>query len=156
MPGPITRRRVAVVCAIAALVVIVSLMQTTLGGTLLTVVGINPSVAPFLELYFADPGAHPDHVHPGQQLPVSFVMSSHGSTYVDLTWRVETIEGQATELVATGTHTVPDGESTTITTTVPMRCAQPASATPRTQIRVSVVAPAEQISFWVTCVPAGS
>jgi len=130
-------------------------MQTTLGGTLLTVVGINPEVAPFLELYFADPGTHPDHVYQGQTLPVSFVMSSHGSTYVDLTWRVETIEGQATELVATGTQTVPDGESRTITTTVPIRCAQPVSATARTQIRVSVVAPAEHIQFWVTCAPAG-
>ena len=142
--------------AIATLVVLLSLMQSSVGGRLLTAVGINPDVAPFLELYFADPGTHPDHVYQGQTLPVSFVMSSHGSTYVDLTWRVETIQGQASELVATGTETVPDGESRTITTTVPIRCAQQAPASPRTQIRVSVVAPAEEIHFWVTCVPAGS
>lgn len=131
-------------------------LQGPAGTDLLMHAGLVPAPRPFLELYFSDPSAHPRFVAPGHTVPVSFALSSHEGDFTDLSWKIETIRGSASRLVASGKETVADGDTRTVAMDAPIPCNSAAKVQSRVQVRVSVVKPKQEILFWVICRPGGS
>lgn len=152
----LTTRRTAAGLLAAGVVVLLVLLQSSLGTWLLPRLGLTPPPRPFLELYFSEPGAHPDTVRPGEVVPVSFVLAGHEGDFTDLAWRIDTIDASGSTQAATGRATVPMGESRTVATAVPIPCDGATEAQPRTELRVTVAEPAQEILFWVTCTAGGA
>jgi hypothetical protein len=148
--GPFSLRRMLGAAAAVGVLLLLIGLQTTVGRSLLEFAGLTHPDERFLELYFTDPAGLTTEVFPGQVVPVSFTVTAHGST-MPVPWRMETVAGDRTTPVASGTLTVPAGEARTVSVDATIACSGVSPSDPRTQVRVSAGAPAQQILFWVAC-----
>jgi hypothetical protein len=142
------------------LVIVVALLavglQSSAGTALLTRLGLVSAPVPFLELSFPNPTQHPQEVTPGEVVPVSFVLNSRGGSYRDVAWQIETIDASGSRVVAAGNQGVSEGASLAISRDVRVTCDGATTTQPRTQVRVSVAEPSQEILFWLTCDLGGS
>jgi hypothetical protein len=132
-----------------------ALAQTSRGKKILRQVGISAPSRHYTALSFSDPSGLPAPDQPGpSQQSVSFTIHNAGVNRLSYEWRIAV--GSAVP-AASGSITVPAGQSTTVGRRVRLPCSTGGSAgrsarrLTRVRIEVSLSRPAESISYWTGC-----
>jgi hypothetical protein len=145
-------KRWSAVAVVALILAAIGFAQTGAGRAALRSVGLAGHAQSYTALYFASPGQLPSRLYSQEALlSAPFVIRNQSSSAQRYGWRIVAAADGRQNQLASGHSTVVSGGTTTV---VWQRLASCVGGRLRIEVRLS--APRESISFWTTCVTAGT
>jgi len=133
-----------VATATAAIVLLV--LQTGLGQSVLKVAGFSRPTEAFVELYFPDARTLPAIVPASRRLNVRFAMSNVGSNNRSFSWQVSEKANKAQLRLASGNAVVSARRTDVVVQRVLVYC-----STGRVQLVVSIEHSSATVTMWLAC-----
>jgi hypothetical protein len=133
--------------AVAATVAIVLLvLQTGLGQSVLKAVGFSRPTEPFVELYFPNARTLPSTLPASDHLNIRFAMSNVGPTTHAFAWQVSEKTGDAPLGLASGNSVVPANRTDVVVQRIRVYC-----SARRVQVLISIEHTSARITLWLAC-----
>ena len=144
--GQAARVRDGKVALVGILAIVLLVMQTSIGHSLLRDSGLSRPSATFVALYFPNSRALPSKLPASGRLDLSFVLDNVAATTGSFAWQVSQAKGSGQLRLASGRASVGANRTLVIKQSLHVHC-----STRRAQLRVSIERPPARLTLWLAC-----
>jgi hypothetical protein len=138
------KKIIVVIAGIMAIVLIV--IQTGFGQSVLKAAGLSHPSEPFVELYFPSANALPSKVPASDHLEIGFAVANVGPTTHRFAWQVSEETDKVEIKLASGHAVVPASQTAVVSQRIRVYC-----LSERVHLFVSVTRSSARITLWLSC-----
>lgn len=142
----VTRARDRSIAIVGALVLVLLLLQSGIGHSLLSAAGVSRPSASYVELYFTNARYIPTALPKSDRLDVRFAVVNVSTTTRTISWQITEKRGNAPLVLFSGSSVVRANRTNVISENVHVQCSGD-----RAQLSVATRDSTARITLWLAC-----